>query len=292
LADIEPSRKPFPIAVRAVGPGSQEEQETLDYLVMPTAMSTWRAPALPQPEDVAALADARACLRRVVAALVAVLDDPRHATRQVPVAGLDAANRALLHQVLGEGEVAVRVDVDGRALRVQESVFAGVWRVHGDGVDAIEIGPVPSVLRDQAPASAAAIAALSVADPALPGDVMNAPAILTELAEYLRRWRPGRAAEVINLTLLPLSAGDLDYLGRRLGSGGATILSRGYGNCRITRTALGSVWQLVYYNSQDQVILQTLEVGGVPDVVCAAVEDLQDSHERLAESLCWLDGAA
>ncbi|WP_043112200.1 hydrogenase expression/formation protein [Solimonas flava] len=292
MADIKPASKPFPIPIRVIGPGSQVEDDTLDYMVMPRGMSTWQAPSLPEPEAVAALGDARVCLHRVAAALGAVLDDARHRTLLVPVAGLDAANRALLHQVLGEGEVAVRIDADGRALRVQESVYAGVWRVLGDGVDAIEVGLAPNVLLDTAPAAAAAVEALAAPDAALPAEVMNAPAILAELAEHLRRWTPGRAAQVINLTLLPLSPGDLDYLGERLGSGGTTILSRGYGNCRVTRTALAPCWQVVYYNSQDQVILNTLEVGGVPDVVCAAVEDLHDSRERLVEALHWLEGAA
>ena len=48
--------KPFPIPVVAdlpMGPGSQIEEDTLDYMVMPSGMSTYQAPALPEREEIA-----------------------------------------------------------------------------------------------------------------------------------------------------------------------------------------------------------------------------------------------
>jgi hydrogenase-1 operon protein HyaF len=42
---------------------------------------------------------------------------------------------------------------------------------------------------------------------------------------------------------------------------------------------------VVYYNSQDAVILNSVEVTDMPEVACAAPEDLQDSAERLVEVL-------
>jgi hydrogenase-1 operon protein HyaF len=40
-----------------------------------------------------------------------------------------------------------------------------------------------------------------------------------------------------------------------------------------------------YFNSDDTLILNTLEVSDVPSVACAAMEDLADSAERLGEIL-------
>ena len=74
-----------------------------------------------------------------------------------------------------------------------------------------------------------------------------------------------------------------------LGVGPATILSRGYGNCRITSTRLASVWRVQYFNSMDRLILDTIEVGDVPEVALATGEDHADSVERLGE---WLDTLA
>ncbi|MGB0217246.1 MAG: hydrogenase expression/formation C-terminal domain-containing protein [Alteromonas oceani] len=38
-----------------------------------------------------------------------------------------------------------------------------------------------------------------------------------------------------------------------------------------------------YYNSTDQLILDTLEIVAIPAVACAAPEDLADSAVRLSE---------
>ncbi|MFD2838738.1 hydrogenase expression/formation C-terminal domain-containing protein [Azotobacter vinelandii] len=38
-----------------------------------------------------------------------------------------------------------------------------------------------------------------------------------------------------------------------------------------------------YFNSSDRLILDTLEVTGIPQVACAAQEDIDDSAERLRE---------
>ncbi|MCU7925203.1 MAG: hydrogenase expression/formation protein [Candidatus Thiodiazotropha sp. (ex Dulcina madagascariensis)] len=92
-----------------------------------------------------------------------------------------------------------------------------------------------------------------------------------------------REAYVINLTLLPQTEQDLAFLIEHLGEGPLTILSRGYGNCRITSTAVDNVWWVQYFNSQDKNILNTLEIGGVPAVAAAASEDIQDSAQRLDE---------
>ena len=115
--------------------------------------------------------------------------------------------------------------------------------------------------------------------------VMNAPALLCELRMACAEWRPGAEAHIVNLTLLPMTPEDLEYLARSLGGGPVTILSRGYGNCRITSTALPRTWWVQYFNSTDQLILNTIEVVDVPVVALAADEDLADSVDRLRE---WL----
>jgi hydrogenase-1 operon protein HyaF len=115
--------------------------------------------------------------------------------------------------------------------------------------------------------------------------IMNAPAILNELVDKSRSHQPGQSAHVINFSLLPVSPEDLEYIFDALGVGSVTILSRGYGNCRITSTRLAHVWWVQYFNSMDQIILNTIEVVDVPEVALAADEDYQDSIERLGE---WL----
>ncbi len=121
--------------------------------------------------------------------------------------------------------------------------------------------------------------------------MVNVPTILVELADRRERWQPGQDAHVVNLTLLPLSPDDIAHIDHQLGTGRVVILSRGYGNCRITNTLATHTWRVVYYNSQDKVILNAIEVSTLPEVACAAAEDLADTHERLSEVLQWVEQA-
>ncbi len=281
--------KPFPIPVVALGPGTQVEDETLDYLSMPSGMDTYRPPVLPEPEEIVGHDGAVRALRAVLDAL------DGQGPSVVPLTGLSAPDLALVNQVLGEGEVSARVLADparpglGEA-RIQESVFAGVWRVRCDSadgavLDSIEVGALPQVLLQ---AAAEDPQGWSAEVPPPPPGVMNAPAILAELAEQRARWQPGQEAHVVNLSLLPVGPDDIGFIDHVLGTGRVLILSRGYGNCRITNCRVANSWRVVYYNSQDAVILNSIEVTRLPDVACAAAEDLRDSHERLAEVLAWV----
>ncbi len=83
----------------------------------------------------------------------------------------------------------------------------------------------------------------------------------------------------------PIPREDLLWLDRMLGEGAVTILSRGYGNCRITATALPQVWRVQFFNSMDSLILDTFEVTTMPQVALAAPEDLADSAARIREVL-------
>ncbi|MDO9227074.1 MAG: hydrogenase expression/formation C-terminal domain-containing protein [Pseudomonadota bacterium] len=273
----------FPIPVVALGPGSQQEDEALDYLPMPHDMHTYRAPILPEPEEVKDRAEARVWLGRL---LQAVRDwQARQQTVSLDMSGLGEADRLLIDQVLGEGEVGVQVVGEGGTLTIQESVFAGIWRLRGrdnEGypyADRVEVGDVPAAVRIRRGLSS------PVALPLNPG-VVNAQALLTEIAEQVAR--PSADSHVINLSLLPFTPEDGAWLDQCLGRGQVTFLSRGYGNCRITATGIARVWWVQFFNSQDALILNTLEITDVPEVARAAPEDLADSAERLKEVLEWI----
>jgi len=301
-AEPPPSQRPFPVPVVAFGPGSQPQDETLDYLPLPKEISTWDTPILPEPEAFAQHQDAIAVLRRVREALADALAGGEPAA--IDLGGLTAAARELLTQVLGEGEVAIRIAAQPGAelssgLDAQESIFTGVWRVlrpAGDDAplfDGIEVGPAPRSVLDLARRCGLPCTELPQAPATLPPGVVNAPAILAELAEQWRRARaPGDAAHVVNLSLLPLSPEDRSYIGQALGEGRILILSRGYGNCRISNTGRPQTWRVVYYNHDDATILDTIEFVDIPLAAIAAHEDLADALERLDETLDWLCGSA
>jgi hydrogenase-1 operon protein HyaF len=269
------------------GPGSQPGEDDgaeLQYMEMPKDMRTYTAPALPEPGEVSGITDSLAILAQV-----------RDAARSMDLAGppclfditgLDDANRAFVDQVLGDGEVSI---VAGATVQVQESVLAGIWRVHEVEVtgalkrDTIEVGAFPALVR--AMADEATLEGLRPHRGALPAGVTNAGALVTELDDRLAAYRPGMPAHAVNLTLLPLTDEDQTFLDERIGTGTVTVLSRGYGNCRITSTLVRNAWRVRYFNSRDTVVLDTIEVVDVPSVACAAIEDLRDSAGRLTEIL-------
>ena len=285
-------QRPFPIPlVSAMGPGSQIEDEELDYLPMPQGMSTYQPPRLPEPDALDGHGAAIAVLDQVLAVLQAAIRG--ESVAPVDLSGLGAADRQFVNQALGEGEVGAQVaDGQGSALvQVQESVFAGVWRVierlpDGGLQDRIEVGAIPEVLKTCARQDGA-----SGHRPAarLPEGVMNAPTLLQELHDQRQQWRAGQSAHLVNLSLLPLSPADMACLEEQLGTGRVVILSRGYGNCRISSTRVPNTWRVVYYNSQDAMILNSIEVVDMPEVACAAPEDLVDSEQRLREVMAWVN---
>jgi hydrogenase-1 operon protein HyaF len=275
----------IPIAV--TGPGSQpgEEDDTrLEFISLPHEMDSYRAPDIPEPEEVQHLGGARATTEWIRQALARyrVGGEPQVAD----ISALDAENRELVNQILGEGEVSLRFNGPLR-VNMQESVLAGIWRtfyLDGTGAimhDLIEVCDVPVLARRKPdPGHVAGLTALTP-----PGDVMNAMPILSEIQDRVRAWEDGSLAHVINLTLLPLSEEDTRFLGDTLGNGPVETLSRGYGDCQITSTAHPGVWWVRYTNSMGTLILNTLEITDIPMVACAAQDDLDDSRKRFSELL-------
>lgn len=282
--------KTIDIPVVPWGPGSQlaQEDDALAYISMPGVMAVYTAPILPEANEVADLAAARSALARVRDALA---DYSAGSAIGIEVSQLSADDLMLVNQILGEGEVSIKLGGES-PLRIQESVLTGVWRVRrfgADGMcerDTVEICDMPPIVAASAEAGAAD--ALQWQD--APAGTINSPSVLVEVQERVRLYRETGAKHVINFTLLPLSPEDMVFLDQALGAGQADILSRGYGSCRISSTALRNAWWVRYYNSQDALILNTIEIGGVPEVACAAPQDMEDSAHRLDEILQWMAG--
>lgn len=294
--------KPFPIPVRAAmpltGPGSQSAFESdpseLAVLDMPRDMATFEMPRIPERVPGSVLHAAAALLAGWLHELqgwdAKTLPGPQRDLAHTPGAVL-----AVLNQVLGEGEVAIRVAADaiGPELRIQESVFSGLWRCCQIGPagelqrDWLEAGPVPAEALDRARAAGGA----ALQPVMLPPAAMNSPALLAEIASRRPLVRPGSPAGVINLTLLPMSPDDHEVLKQALPVGPVAMISRGFGNCHVSSTATRDVWRVQYFNSMQTLILDTLEVVDLPEAAIAAPEDLGDSRERLAELVQWLQQA-
>jgi len=282
--------KDFPIPVRMVGVGSQPEDDAeLQYLEMPQGMNTFSMPAVPETADAAALAKARDVLAQFVAQLDAWDPELDPYGPRAELTGIAADVLEIVNQVLGEGEVSIQI-TDSTPHRIQESVFTGLWRcceLDAGGAlvsDSFEAAPVPRIAL--AAARAAARPALDQVE--FPPGAMNSPALLNEIACQIAERHPGERAHVVNLTLFPMTPDDHAVLERALPVGPVAMISRGFGNCRITSTLARDVWRVQYFNNMNTLILNTIEVVDVPEVALASAEDLVDSRTRLAELVQWM----
>ncbi len=204
-------------------------------------------------------------------------------TRLFSLGNLTDLERKLIADLLGEGEVAGFVALPcGCAAQIQESALAGIWRVRVETDAAheyVEVGAIPEIVRRAA--SDLTLRDLMIG--AAPDGTMNVLPVLAEIRERARTWRPGMRSQIINFTLLPMSAVDLAFLQQSVGDGPIQLISRGYGTCRVLATGVRNVWSVQFFNAMDTIILDTLEVGDVPAAAIAAEEDFWDSAERLQE---------
>ena len=278
--------RPIHIPIHSLMP---EADEGVDFMPMPHEMMTFEMPRLPEPGAEADVVGARDLLQGFLPHLqrwLACGDD----APAFELAGLPPATLKVLNETLGEGEVAALVVDAGHEVRIQETVFPGIWReLHFDSAgqllhDYLLAAPIPPLLGTLARQSAAP----RLRERPLPAGAMNVAALVNELQDAMDRCGDSTPAHVINLTLLPLSPEDAAHLDAVLDGGGVVILSRGFGNCRISSTAARHVWRVQYFNNMQTLILNTIEVVALPEVALAAHEDLAESHERLADLVRWM----
>lgn len=274
------------IAIQPAALVSPFDDPECAYLAMPDGMQTFRAPCLQDDWQGEEAAAGRALLQQIAASLAG--GQPQG---QWPLQALDADSRRFIGEVLGRGEISIRIAAPPLRLEVEESVFAGLWQIRriedgGAPEDYLEAGPLPLAVYQWAKRLADGAA------PAMPAafaeGVMNAPAVLAEIADKSQNYCPGRES-ILNLSLLPMTPEDVALVADSLGLAGLSLVSKGYGDCRIHLTRVPNVWWVQYFNSPGQMILNTLEITAMPSVALAAGEDLADSAQRLAETLAQLN---
>ncbi|MGZ8259486.1 MAG: hydrogenase expression/formation C-terminal domain-containing protein [Caldimonas sp.] len=277
--------RPVTIPIRSL---AAEPEEAIVYMPMPHEMSTFSMPHVPEPGPGSDVAGACEVLASFLARYTAWLDAGGELPR-VDLKDLPAEPLRVVNETLGEGEVAATAE-DDHEIRIQETVFTGVWREQhfaADGSllhDYLLAAPVPPVIGRLARERGGA----RLRDIALPAGAMNVPALLHELQDAMDRCTPDAPAHVVNLTLLPLSPDDTSHIDRVLDGGSVVILSRGFGNCRISSTAARDVWRVQYFNNMQTLILNTIEVTAMPEAAVAAREDLVETRVRLADLVEWM----
>jgi hydrogenase-1 operon protein HyaF len=277
--------QPIHIPIRSLMP---EPTDAVEYMPMPREMSTFEMPRLPEPGPDMDVAGARDVLEVFLGHMDSWLAAGAGEPPALDLAALPATTLRVLNETLGEGEVSALVEAE-HEIRVQETVFTGVWRQqHLRGThllhDYLLAAPIPPVVG----LLAAERAQGRLRELPLPAGAMNVPALVNELQEAMDKSGADVPSHVINLTLLPLSPEDAAHLDAVLDGGSVVVLSRGFGNCRISSTAARNVWRVQYFNNMQTLILNTIEVTTMPEVALAAREDIVETRGRLADLVQWM----
>lgn len=273
-----------------VGAGLRWEQDPdlhaplLDGAEEPRLLGLQGAAAQPLLGSLEGTVEDCAAVARVLRAASFALTEARDGRPTAPLdlRSLPQSAARLLAETLRTGEVSAVISA-GTPYQIEETALTGLWRVRAQATDGalvadhLEAGDVPLVLH----AAAEALTSTDFEPPEPGASPGNALPVLAEIRHWMRTWRPGMPNHVISLTLLPMTEDDLRLLGRVIGGGAIRAFSRGYGSVRASLTRARGVWQVEYLNVQDKVVVDSIEVGGIPAAIRAATEDFEDSLERL-----------
>jgi len=119
------------------------------------------------------------------------------------------------------------------------------------------------------------------APPAESGLTGNAPPLLRELLEQVKRLLESGESSAIDLSALPLTPADLDWLREKLGEGEIAVTLQATGESTLNETACHGVWWVTHHNEQGVVTSQFIEVAFVPELVKAHPQDVALGQEYL-----------
>ena len=119
------------------------------------------------------------------------------------------------------------------------------------------------------------------APPADSGLTGNAPPLLRELLEQVKRLLESGESSAIDLSALPLTPADLDWLREKLGEGEIAVTLQASGESTLNETACPGVWWVTHHNEQGAVTSQFIEVAFVPELVKAHPQDVALGQETL-----------
>lgn len=119
------------------------------------------------------------------------------------------------------------------------------------------------------------------ASPGEPGLTGNAPPLLRELLEQVRHLIESGESSAIDLSALPLTPADLDWLREKLGAGEISVTLQANGESTLNETGCPGVWWVTHHNEQGAVTSQFIEVTFVPELVKAHPQDVAIGQEYL-----------
>ena len=103
----------------------------------------------------------------------------------------------------------------------------------------------------------------------------NAWPLMLEIAEMVRGLVETGETAAIDLSALPLTPADKDWLRDRLGSGQIHVTLDAEGLSTLDETACPGVWWVTHRDTRERVLSEFIEVTLVPELVKAHPEDVK-----------------
>lgn len=116
----------------------------------------------------------------------------------------------------------------------------------------------------------------------------NARALLRELENHLQRLIETGESARIDLGSLPLNSADYELLELVLGHGEVIATVDSLGVSEISDTAIPGIWRIEYYNSEEALVAEFVEITRCPELLLTQPEEMKDGlsllHEAIARS--------
>lgn len=109
--------------------------------------------------------------------------------------------------------------------------------------------------------------------------------LLHEIRHALTRLLHQKEETAIDLRNFPLSQQDKQTLFQVLGKGEIQAELTALGRSLIWETQLPGLWVVEHYNTDEILLSQSLEITGIPSILTAPPEDIQQGLEQLQD---WL----
>jgi len=117
----------------------------------------------------------------------------------------------------------------------------------------------------------------------------NARALLRELENYLQCLIESGETARIDLGGLPLNAADYELLEQVLGHGEVIASVDSLGISEVSDTSIPGIWRIEYYNSEEVLVAEFIEVTRCPELLQTPLEEMKDGLSALRTAMAGSD---
>ena len=110
-------------------------------------------------------------------------------------------------------------------------------------------------------------------------------AVIYELKQLMDTYIASGKTGAIDIRSLPISEIAHKKFQDKLGFGEVEARARLSGNTDVYETALSGVWWVTHKNNDGKIIAENIEVGGIPAVLCAHIEDMKVARKKVDEKM-------